>query len=382
MINKNNMVFLIKIFSLILFIILSSILINNRFIYKKLPFLMANKPLKLENNLYFKINIIPQPKFLKSAHSASIDNIGNNELIATWFAGTHEGAPDVEIWQSFYRNGEWELARNVISKEIVANLLNVLVRKVGNSVVYRAKDGILYLFVVYVSFGGWSGSKIVYFRSFDNGIHWVDPRPIILSPFFNISNLIRTRAITLKDGSFYLPIYHEAIFNYPELAYFDKHGNFIAVRKIENSLRLIQPSLLPITENSAYIYFRNHTAFDSPLYMQTSYNYGYSWSNLIKTNVENQDSSIATVRLPNHMLLMIRNVFHRDHLVISMSKDGYNWTDIFNLEKGMIGDEFSYPAINYENGYINILYTYKRKFIKHVRFNLTWLEQKINREIK
>lgn len=383
MINKNNGLFLIKTFSLILFIILSIILINNKYFNKKIPFLIVSESLKVQNIPYFKMNIIPQPKFLKSAHSASIEAIDNNALIATWFAGTHEGAPDVEIWQSFYQHDQWSMARNIINKEDIANSLKVLVRKVGNSVVYKAKNGTLYLFVVYVSFGGWSGSKIVYFKSFDNGIHWVDPKPIILSPVFNISNLIRTRAITLKDGSFYLPIYHEAIFNYPELAYFDKNGNFLAVKRIKNAIKLIQPSLLPITETRAYIYLRNHTTFDSPLYMQISDDYGYSWSNLIKTNIENQDSSIATLKLPNNMLLMVRNVFHRDHLVISFSKDGYNWFDIFNLEKGETGDEFSYPAINYENGYINILYTWQRKLIKHVRFNLIWLEQKIaNRDIK
>jgi alpha-L-fucosidase len=178
-------------------------------------------------------------------------------------------------------------------------------------------------------------------------------------------------------------MYHEAIFNYPEIAYFDKYGNYVSVKKIKNATKVIQPSLVSINENMAYIYLRNHVAIDAPLYMQTSYDYGYSWSNLIKTNIENQDSSIATIKLPNNMLLMVRNVLHRDNLVISISKDGYNWIDIFNLEKGVIGDEFSYPAITYADGYVNILYTWQRKFIKHIRFNLIWLKQKIdNREIE
>jgi predicted neuraminidase len=383
MINKNKVFFIIKISALILFIILSIILLNSKIVNKNTPFFNLRNQISLESKPYFKINIIPQPKFLKSAHSASIDSIGNNQLIATWFAGSHEGAPDVEIWQSFYRNNKWTLANNIVSKESIANSLKVLVRKIGNSVVYKSKNGALYLFVVYVSFGGWSGSKIVYFKSLNNGISWLDPRAIILSPVFNISNLIRTRAITLEDGSFYLPMYHEAIFNYPEIAYFDKYGNYVSVKKIKNATKVIQPSLVSINENMAYIYLRNHVAIDAPLYMQTSYDYGYSWSNLIKTNIENQDSSIATIKLPNNMLLMVRNVLHRDNLVISISKDGYNWIDIFNLEKGVIGDEFSYPAITYADGYVNILYTWQRKFIKHIRFNLIWLKQKIdNREIE
>jgi predicted neuraminidase len=380
MINNTYKILLLKFILILLFIIYSLLLINKNDIshHKTAFFIAKNNVINQTKQLpYFKVTNIPQPKFLKSAHSASVDSLGNNQLIATWFAGSHEGAPDVKIWQSFYQNDTWTMAKAVVDKELIANSLKVLVRKVGNPVVYRSYDGTLYLFVVYVSFGGWSGSKVVYFKSYDNGLHWLAPKPIILSAVFNISNLIRTNAISLQDGSFYLPIYHEVIFKYPELAYFDKNGNFIEMRKIKNALRVIQPSFVPINQRIAYIYLRNHMEEDLPLYMQTSYDYGYSWSHLIKTNIENQDSSLATIRLPSGLLVMVRNLFHRNNLIVSASKDGYHWFDVFSLEKGIVHDEFSYPSIKYSDGYINILYTWQRKNIKHVRFNLAWLEQQL-----
>jgi predicted neuraminidase len=60
-----------------------------------------------------------------------------------------------------------------------------------------------------------------------------------------------------------------------------------------------------------------------------------------------------------------RNVLDVEH-----SNDGVHWEKLLDLENQSEG-EFSYPAIIQTlDGKIHVLYTYNRKYIKHVAFSL------------
>ncbi|OQY11778.1 MAG: hypothetical protein B6I30_06130 [Desulfobacteraceae bacterium 4572_187] len=68
----------------------------------------------------------------------------------------------------------------------------------------------------------------------------------------------------------------------------------------------------------------------------------------------------------------------REILQLAVSSDrGLNWTRIHTLEN-LPGQEFSYPyMIRGRNGLIHLLYTWKRKRIKHVVFSEAWVDQKL-----
>ena len=69
---------------------------------------------------------------------------------------------------------------------------------------------------------------------------------------------------------------------------------------------------------------------------------------------------------------------NRETLQLALSNDsGLNWVRIHTLEN-LPGQEFSYPyMIGGKNGLIHLVYTWKRKRIKHVVFNEAWIDQKI-----
>lgn len=323
----------------------------------------------------FTSDIIPQPQYLLSSHSATFEVLPNGNLIAFWYAGSHEGKSDVKIWCSTYAAKRWSMALIAVSPEMLSTSLHQYIKKVGNPVVYLDSNKILHLFVVSVgAIGGWSVSKLNHLSSIDGGRTWNSIGRLILTPFFNLSTLDRTRAIPLSDGGFYLPVYYEFIETYPLLLRFDIKGKLIQIIRMTTRAHLLQPALVVETEENAKAFFRNNNKKQPVLYMQTTNNGGYTWSNLYATNLTNQDSSIAIAKLSNGSLLMVHNPGDRSKLVLSTSLNGVNWRNMATLEDSING-EFSYPSLQVSGNTIDILYTWQRKKIKHIRFNLAWLEQ-------
>lgn len=326
----------------------------------------------------FESDIIPQPRFLPAAHSSSFTMLENGNLLAFWFAGTKEGNPDVKIWHSLYHNESWSMATSMLDPQMIAKANHRYVVKVGNPVVYRALNGTLHLFVVSVSIGGWSGSTLNHLVSFNDGKTWSEPERVVISPFFNISTLVRTNAVTLSDGSFYLPVYHEFIRKYPELLLFNAQGRFVEQIRITSKNRMLQPSVVPISETTAWAFFRNSEQIsgERKLFAAQTFNSGRSWQKPVATNLTNPDSSIEAINLGNGQLLMVYNPHNREQLWLATSKDGLNWQPVYCLENKS-GDEFSYPSMHVDGDFIDILYTNNRKNIKHVRFNRAWLEKEV-----
>ena len=326
----------------------------------------------------FESQIIPQPSYLPAAHSSSFTMMPNGDLLAFWFAGTREGSPDVKIWSSTYHSGKWSMAHAVLDPSMIARANHRYVIKVGNPVIYRAQSGELHLFVVSVSVGGWSGSALNHLTSDDDGKTWSQPERIVISPFFNLSTLVRTSAVSLSDGGFYLPVYLELGRKYPELLRFNADGDFIEQIRITAKNRMIQPSIMPISSDSAWAYFRNSSTNldDRELFAAKTLDGGKSWSKPEMTNLTNPDSSLEVVNLADGRYLMVYNQDNRSHLNLAISVNGLYWRKIYELEN-TAGDEFSYPSVHVNNGYIDVLYTNNRKTIKHVRFNREWLSEVI-----
>ena len=347
------------------------------------------KPLFLVNNVvinnesatpFFESQFIPQPAYLKISHSSTITRMPNGDLLAFWFAGSKEGQPDVRIWQSKFSNGKWQMAHSIVSNYSLMHDSYRYISKLGNPVVYSMPNGTLYLFVISVSVGGWAGSRLNQLISHDEGNSWSRANELVLNPFLNISTLNRTNAVPLQDGGFYLPVYHEFMRSYPFLLRFDANGKFIEQVRISNQNTMLQPSLVAINESNAYVYMRNNNKINNILYRQTTSDGGLNWSAPRATNLTNPDSSLVVAKIAPNKLLMVYNIGastgNRGKLALATSNDGLNWQYVALLESS-IGDEFSYPSILVNGDEIDITYTWSvRKLghvIKHVRFNLAWL---------
>lgn len=326
------------------------------------------------NKILFETKFIPQPDFILFAHSPTLTRLSNGDLLALWFAGSDEGKPDVKIWQSRFHDGVWEMANAVVSPELITQETRRYVRKVGNPVVYRSSKGTLHLFVV-TAIGGWSASSLNELDSYDEGKTWQNAQRIILSPFFDLSTLCRTSPVPLTDGGFYLPVYHESVRDYPEIIRFNSAGKFVQQIRMTSHNDILQPTIVPLDKQKAYAFFRNNGDEPRILYRQQTDNSGLKWSSLENTNLINPNSSLVVREILPGKFLMIHNPIDRDRIAISMSDDGLSWKEICSLDY-MPGESFSYPAIYVHNDIIDVLYSWKKQKIKHVRFNLAWLKSK------
>jgi len=111
-------------------------------------------------------------------------------------------------------------------------------------------------------------------------------------------------------------------------------------------------------------------------------NVGQSWSSPHFLDLPNPDSAVDALSLSKGRVLLAFNDSrnNRETLQLAVSNDsGLNWVRIHTLEN-LPGQEFSYPyMIGGQNGLIHLVYTWKRKRIKHVVFNEAWVDQKLER---
>lgn len=107
-----------------------------------------------------------------ATHAASLVELSDGRIRAFWFAGSREGAEDVEIRSAVFDPAKnlWGAEQSIANREDTQRSLLRYVKKLGNPVAQRAPDGTLWLFYVTVSLGGWAGSSITAITSNDDGV--------------------------------------------------------------------------------------------------------------------------------------------------------------------------------------------------------------------
>ena len=109
---------------------------------------------------------------------------------------------------------------------------------------------------------------------------------------------------------------------------------------------------------------------------------GMSWSEPGFIDLPNPDSAVDTVPLSGDRILLAFNDSAADagrqNLCLAVSSDpGREWKKAATLERTP-GEEFSYPfMIRTRDGLIHLVYTWKRRRIKHLVFNEAWINAQI-----
>lgn len=304
-----------------------------------------------------------------NSHAATLVEIKPNEIMAAWFGGKYEGAKDVGIYFSTYKNKTWSAPQNLIKPLIKQG--DTL--PCWNPVLFKSKKEILYLFYkVGKNPREWFGAMIT---SKDNGTTWSDPKYLpegILGPIKN-KPIEATPGIILCGSSTesvegnlwrsHVETYNEQTDTWNKIALAD-NKNF----------EIIQPTFL-VHPNKIQMLFRSK---HNKLITSWSEDKGQNWKQTDSINVVNSNSGIDALSLSKNSFLLVNNPLKqgkdwfngRNVLDVEHSKDGIHWTKFFDLEYQPDG-EFSYPAIiQTSDKRIHILYTYNRKYIKHVSFEL------------
>jgi predicted neuraminidase len=363
-----------------------------------------------------------------ATHAASLVELSDGRIRAFWFAGSREGAEDVEIRSAVFdpAKDSWSPEHSIANREDTQRSLLRYVKKLGNPVAQRATDGKLWLFYVTVSLGGWAGSSITAITSNDDGATWSPARRLITSPFINISTLVKGTPFLYSDGTMGLPVYHEFIGKFGEILRISNTGEIIAKQRLSSGKTTLQPVMLIKNPQQALVLMRRSGNSPKRLIATTTNDAGQHWSLPAKTALANPDAAISGVVLPDGKILIVLNDIEedRDALSLVVSADGgATWKTVYQLEdqRGQptepvrylqaagelakateasitdatgyaksaqrnkceaqaCGFEFSYPyLIQAHNGDFHLVYTWNRSFIKHVRFTSVWLNQRMEK---
>ena len=324
----------------------------------------------------------------KSVHCAAAIELPENKIRAFWYGGTKEGAEDVQIYSAVYdsKTASWSDEIPVITREYTQKYLYRSIKKLGNMTTIRDKSGMIWLFYVSVSCGGWSGSSINYVKSSDEGESWSEPNRLITSPFFNVSTLVKNPPFLYEDGTIGIPVYHEFIGKFSELLRIDTSGHIILKKRLSSGRELISPFFIPLTLTEAKCYFR-YCGLDKSqrfIHMSESHDSGETWSELEELSLINHNSSFCIIKLTDKLFLkVLNNTNDRNIISLAVSNDrGENWKTIHVLESvdldPRVEYEFSYPWILCSTDKkIHVLYTWNRMQIKHVIFNYNWIKSRL-----
>lgn len=364
-----------------------------------------------------------------ATHAASLVELGDGRIRAFWFAGSREGAPDVEIRSAVFdpKKMRWGPESGIASRAGTQRSLLRYVKKLGNPVAQRAADGTLWLFYVTVSLGGWAGSSITAITSTDEGTSWGPPRRLVTSPFINISTLVKGTPFLYSDGTMGLPVYHEFIGKFGELLRTSSNGRSAGIvdkQRLSSGKSTLQPIVLIRNPQQALVLMRRSGSSPKRVIATATGDAGQHWSPPAETALANPDAAISGVVLPDGRILVALNQLEegREALSLVVSTDGgTSWKTVYRLEdqRGQPADlphymqtaavlakatepdiadpgayaisaqhheceaqgcryEFSYPyMIQAKNGDIHLVYTWNRSFIKHVEFTTAWLDQQM-----
>jgi predicted neuraminidase len=323
-----------------------------------------------------------------AAH-ASFLLVDEGKLRAFWFAGTRESAPDVQIVSSAYAHGVWSKPLMVVNRHTAADALGFggWIRRLGNPVAWIDGQGRTHLYVVATGLGGWAASRILHLRQDSNDKAFQPMGFLQLSPFFNFSTLIRSAPIPLTDGGVLLPAYFEMGVKYPLAIRLNANGDVVqsasSVIRMAGDLASLQPTVVVHSEKNAIAYLRDNSSEQQLKTVRTT-DGGHSWQNIkpMKADAQgvsvpamtNPDSGIAALRLLDGSTLLVRNPdpTGRQRLVMERSMDGLtHWQLLATLEDGrQTQSEYSYPSAVVIGSELHISYTYQRRWIRHVVFEL------------
>jgi len=323
---------------------------------------------------------IPMPPATPAAHASTLLAMPGTDpsaLLAFWFAGTRESAPDVQIAASRFDRAtqQWSAARFVVNRHALADQLGFSVRRLGNPVAWLDRQGKVHLFVVATGLGGWAAGRIVHLRQRNEGqdfeqLSFEVVRMLPLSWLWNTSFLVRAAPLALADGGMVLPVYFELGVKYPVALHFDATGAFKGMVRISSQKHLLQPTLLMQSPTHWLALMRDQRLNGKVAAAQTM-DSGEHWSDLPSLALDNPDSSVAGLAVAPGQLFLAHNSspHSREMLDLSGSRQGQSWALVQALAHGD-GAEYSYPALAWADDSLWVSYTDHRQRIAWQRFSL------------
>ena len=302
-----------------------------------------------------------------SCHASTIVEPRDGGLVAAWFGGTREGAPDVGIWSARLVNGQWTAPVEVATGVQADGTRHPC----WNPVLFQPKAGPLLLFYkVGPSPSKWWG---LLRTSEDGGRTWSAARRLpdgILGP-------IKNKPVQLANGDILCGVSTE---HDGWRVHFERSSDggqtWSATAPVNDgkTIGAIQPSILFLGGAKLEAVGRTKQGKVFDIWSDDG---GLSWGPMTLTELPNPNSGTDAVTLKDGRQLLIYNhtAKGRSPLNVALSHDGKVWQNVLELENEPKA-EFSYPAcIQTRDGLVHFVYTWKRQRIKHVVIDPTTLSE-------
>lgn len=297
----------------------------------------------------------------KSCHAATIAETRSGTLVAAWFGGSHESAPDVGIYLSTLEAMGWSTPRRIAGDFRVDGVP----QSCYNPVLFQASKGPLMLFFkVGTGPQTWKGKLMT---SQDDGRTWSAPRDLPEGIFGPIKN----RPIELEGGRILCPSSTESAGWRVHMEWTDDLGETWSKTPPLNDgvqMSAIQPSLLRLSKGALRAIGRTR---QGRMFQMDSVDVGRTWGAMTLSSVPNPNSGSDALTLKDgtHLLVYNDSDSRRSPLCVALSKDGSTWTKALTLEEGR--GEFSYPTvIQTRDRLVHVVYTWNRVRIRHVVLQL------------
>lgn len=357
-------------------------------------------------------------------HAASITALADGRLCAAWFAGLREGGTEVEVhWSCKGADAKaWGPQQPLVTATQASADTGLWVRKLGNPLLFQTPNGELWLIFVSVTLGGWSTSHLNLMRSLDMGKSWQRAKRLWLTPFLNLSTLVKGPPVFFDNGDIGVPVYQELAGVFPELLIFSPKGALKTKVRMANGRHSLQPVVLPKNRSEATALLRDGTHSNRSAWRSHTRNTGRSWQESWPTTLANPGSALTAVRLDDGSILAVANDVEKGRRRLSLltSRDeGQHWRVLYRFEdkenqqqidipalqrqlgqdipglgagpdavrvltnskrnlcrsQGRCDWQYDYPyLIRDRQGDFHLVYSWNRSFIRHIHFNQAWLD--------
>lgn len=311
-----------------------------------------------------------------SCHASHFVILKNGDIFAVWFHGTAEGADDVCIFGAKKKGGKWGEPVRLTAEDGQPH---------WNPVLHRMPDGKIWLFYkAGKPIGDWHTEVMV---SDDECETFGPTHELIPGDKSGGRGPVRNKVINLSDGSILAPGSTEKgewkcfIDRSSDGGVTWQRGEDIVIpreylEKYEDTTAhgLIQPTLWESAPGCVHALMRST---EGKIFRSDSNDYGRTWSPAYATVLPNNNSGIDVEPAGSRLYLACNPVGNRKDdiwgrrspLSILYSDDnGESWEKLTNVITGI--GAFPYPALRYDDGKLHLTYTWNRKLIMYVCFEL------------
>lgn len=371
----------------------------------------ASHPSIVSNQFLYEETSFPE------CHGATIVELDNGDLVASFFGGTKERNPNCCIWVCRKPKGvtEWSApylaadgvfslndpkgtiagitaettpaSAGPVAVTFVGDTVNARRKACWNPVLYQVPDGDLLLFYkIGLSVADWTGWLV---RSKDGGKTWSEREALpqgFLGPVKNKPEFVNGRIISPSstEGKMGWRIHFEISDDmgktWKMIGPLTADSALTTKEEEMRPIQAIQPSILKHKDGRLQVLCRTR---NGKVATSWSSDNGNTWTPVALTTLPNNNSGTDAVTLKDGRHALIYNDFStimgtpkgpRTPLCIALSADGVNWNNVLTLEDSPIS-QYSYPAIiQGRDGKVHAIYTWRRQRIGYMEIDLKKLK--------